>query len=183
MTVASERELIVAAQGGDHAAFALLVDRHLPSLLLRLRRWLDAHAAQDAAQEALLNAWRTIDRLDPDQGFGGWLTVTASRIAWRLRERRDRLAQVDPEALAAAPAPAVAEDEDESQADLRARIAEAVAGLDPERRLWFALRYEQGLPVADIAALLDCSESTMNVRLYRLRRTLAGLLDLDPEDR
>ena len=181
MTVAGERELILAAQGGDHAAFATLVDRHLPGLLLRLRRWLDAHAAQDAAQEALLSVWRTIDRLDPDQGFGGWLTVTASRIAWRLRERRDRLSQVDPETMAEAAAPVADEDPHERQSELRRRIARTVAGLDPQHRLWFALRYEQGLPVADIAALLDCSESTMNVRLYRLRRTLAGLLNLDLE--
>jgi DNA-directed RNA polymerase specialized sigma24 family protein len=52
----SDAQLVAAARDGGRDAFAELVDRRYPLLLACCRRTLGAHAAADAAQEAVLQA-------------------------------------------------------------------------------------------------------------------------------
>ena len=86
-----ERRLVERAMRGDEEAFDQLVDRigdGLHSVARRILR--DTTLAQDATQEALLDAWRTLPRLrDPDR-FEAWayrLLVNACYAQGR-RERR-----------------------------------------------------------------------------------------------
>ncbi|MDQ6681675.1 MAG: RNA polymerase sigma factor, partial [Chloroflexota bacterium] len=69
-----ERELVVRASLGDHDAFAELVERvasRCQSTAVQILR--DEALAQDAAQEALVRAWRDLPRLrDPDR-FEAWI--------------------------------------------------------------------------------------------------------------
>lgn len=86
-----ERRLVELAMHGDEEAFDLLVGRIGDSLHSVARRILrDTTLAQDATQEALLDAWRNLPRLrDPDR-FDAWayrLLVNACHAEAR-RERR-----------------------------------------------------------------------------------------------
>jgi RNA polymerase sigma-70 factor (ECF subfamily) len=88
-----ERRLVELAMHGDEDAFDLLVGRIGDSLHSVARRILrDTTLAQDATQEALLDAWRNLPRLrDPDR-FDAWayrLLVNACHAEAR-RERRHR---------------------------------------------------------------------------------------------
>jgi RNA polymerase sigma-70 factor (ECF subfamily) len=88
-----ERRLVERAMHGDEEAFDLLVDRIGDSLHSVARRILrDTSLAQDATQQALLDAWRNLPRLrDPDR-FEAWafrLLVNACHAEAR-RERRQR---------------------------------------------------------------------------------------------
>jgi len=68
-------ELVVAAQGGDRDAFAILARASGDRLFGIARRILRDHErAEDAVQNALVIAWRELPRLrDPDR-FEAWLT-------------------------------------------------------------------------------------------------------------
>jgi RNA polymerase sigma-70 factor (ECF subfamily) len=86
-----ERELVERAMHGDEEAFDALVGRIGDSMYSVARRILrDTNLAQDATQQALLDAWRNLPTLrDPDR-FEAWshrLLVRACYAESR-RERR-----------------------------------------------------------------------------------------------
>lgn len=88
-----ERELVERAMHGDEEAFDALVGRIGDSMHSVARRILrDTSLAQDATQQALLDAWRYLPTLrDPDR-FEAWshrLLVRACYAESR-RERRQR---------------------------------------------------------------------------------------------
>jgi RNA polymerase sigma-70 factor (ECF subfamily) len=88
-----ERRLVERAMHGDEEAFDTLIGRIGDSLHSVARRILrDTTLAQDATQEALLDAWRNLPKLrDPDR-FEAWtyrLLVNACHAEAR-RERRHR---------------------------------------------------------------------------------------------
>jgi len=88
-----ERELVERAMHGDEEAFDELVGRIGDSVHSVARRILrDTTLAQDATQQALLDAWQSLPQLrDPDR-FEAWtyrLLVNACYAEAR-RERRHR---------------------------------------------------------------------------------------------
>jgi RNA polymerase sigma factor (sigma-70 family) len=86
----SEGRLVEAAKTGQPAAFAALCERHtqqLVSTALRITRNLED--AEDAVQDALLNAFVHIGRFDGRSSFLTWLTRIAINSALMiLRKKR-----------------------------------------------------------------------------------------------
>lgn len=159
--------------------FRTLVEPHLAyAYRTALLIILDRELARDAVQEALIRAYRSLDRLRPDSSFGAWfgrLTVNeARRLArrqWRQPVPLDELPEIatapseSPEALLLA------------QED-REQIWTALAGLDELYRTVLVLRYYQGLTDAEIAEALAIPPGTVKSRLHtarqRLQQRLAG---------
>jgi RNA polymerase sigma-70 factor (ECF subfamily) len=88
-----ERELVLRAMHGDEEAFDALVGRIGDSMHSVARRILrDTNLAQDATQQALLDAWRHLPTLrDPDR-FEAWTHRLLVRACYAeaKRERRQR---------------------------------------------------------------------------------------------
>ena len=106
------------AARGDHAAFAMLVEKHERPLRAFLTRLAGATIADDLAQEAFIKAWRAADQYDGRARYSTWLT----RIAWRCRIdalRTDSRAEA-PEAPQEYASPASAEVD-----DMLARLSES----------------------------------------------------------
>jgi RNA polymerase sigma-70 factor (ECF subfamily) len=74
------------AARGDHAAFAMLVEKHERPLRSFLARTFGAEVADDIAQDAFFKAWRAAGQYDGRARYSTWLT----RIAWRCRLDRLR---------------------------------------------------------------------------------------------
>ena len=91
----SNAELVKAVLGGDRAAFAALVQRYERAVLGVATSVLeDHHAAQDAAQEAFMVAYRRLDSLRNGSTFGAWLLRITHRQAVRMARQRSRAAEV-----------------------------------------------------------------------------------------
>ena len=68
----SDADLVRRARGGDRDAFAALVQRHHATLVRCCRRMV-GDSALDAAQDAVVTALLSLDRLRDDDRFGAWL--------------------------------------------------------------------------------------------------------------
>jgi DNA-directed RNA polymerase specialized sigma24 family protein len=81
-------DLVRLARDGDPAAFRLLVERHLPMARARAARLCPRpDDADDAVQDAFLQAFIALDRLrDPDR-FAGWLGGIVANVCRAQRRR------------------------------------------------------------------------------------------------
>ncbi len=169
-----DRELVGAALGGEERAFAELVRRHQAGVRrCAARILLDAEEARDIAQLAFIRAWENLARYDPTWSFSTWLYRIASNLAidtLRSRESRERTHAghlrlvgdaVEPVALGKL-----------SELEVSRIFDELAAVLPPMQRVAFVLREVQGLPTAEVAAALECTEATVRNHVFQARQTL-----------
>jgi len=169
---------------GDPQAFGELVQRYERDVFnLAYRMLNDRGEAEDAAQEAFLRAYANLDRYDMTRSFKTWvLSITSNHCIDRLRRRRLTWLSLE-EPLP--PHPALTSDipgpEEAALTNERNMLVqELLSGLSPEYRLAVVLRYWYELSYAEIAEMLDTTESAIKSRLFRARQLLANQLESHP---
>lgn len=169
-----EATLVVRAQEGDARAFELLALRHQDALYrLAVRVMGDRAEAEDALQEALIDAWRRIGRFRGDSAFSTWMyRIVTNRCVGMLRRRR-------PVPVEQIEAPAPAHDSPERAAERDAGMAaltRAVADLSDDLRVCWVLREMEGLGYAEISEITGAGEDAVRGRIHRARIRLAEVL-------
>ncbi len=166
--------LVVRAQEGDVRAFETLARRHQAALYRLAVRVMGDHAeAEDALQEALLDAWRRIDRFRGDSAFSTWMyRVVTNRCIAILRKRRPL--PVD-EVGDHIPAPDSPERSAEADASMAA-LGVALQGLSDDLRICWVLREMEGLGYTEIAEITGASEDAVRGRIHRARTRLAEVM-------
>ncbi|WP_369805159.1 RNA polymerase sigma factor [Pseudonocardia sp. MH-G8] len=172
-----ETTLVVRAQEGDVRAFEALARRHQAALYrLAVRVMGDPGEAEDALQEALLDAWRRIGGFRGDSAFSTWMyRVVTNRCLGMLRRRRPLPVERVEEAVDEA----VARDSPERSAEVDAGMAalgRAVQGLRDELRVCWVLRELEGLGYVEIAQITGASEDAVRGRIHRARLQLAEVM-------
>jgi RNA polymerase sigma factor (sigma-70 family) len=161
-------DLVRLARDGDPAAFRLLVERHLPMARARAARLCPRpDDADDAVQDAFLQAFIALDRLrDPDR-FAGWLGGIVANVC-RAQRRRAPLTLLGdwPENLHPASASSLPSAEDLDRADTLGR---AVAGLPPGQRQAVTLFYYADQPASQIAGTPGAAKASLHKARRRLR--------------
>jgi RNA polymerase sigma-70 factor (ECF subfamily) len=178
-----DEELVARARRGDREAFAGLVARYQRPLtgraLSSTRRIEDA---DDAVQETFFRAWQGLPRFREDARFGPWLfRILDNHLADRGRRRGREVPGAEVLAETIADGGPLA-DEQLLSDELASAVRSAVGQLPPGRqREVFQLRYEEGLPVNEIAQRLGLHSGTVKVHLFRgareLRRLLGGAME------
>lgn len=169
---ANERDLVVAAQRGDRAAFGELVRAHERRAYVVARAIVANHEdAEDAVQDGFLHAYRALDRFLPDQAFGAWLHRIVANAALDItRRRKVRDADELPETVAS-PFRDPAEG-----SELRRRLRAALETLPARQRAVIVLHDVEGFKHSEIGKILDIPEGTARSDLHYARTLLRGLL-------
>lgn len=165
--------LLQDAVGGDSHAFDALVGPLVePGYRLAVTMLRDREAAEDAVQEATINAWRNLHQLKDAGVVRSWfLTIVANRCRSLRRGRWWSVVKLaEPEQSMAGP-----EDEAVERTDLQ----RALAGLEREDRLALFLRYYLDLPLLEVAGVLGLSESAAKSRIQRAAARLRPVLDTE----
>ena len=172
-----ERELVERAQRGDQEAFAALVhlvaDR-LYAIAIRILR--DADRAEDALQQALVDAWQDLPGLRDPERFDAWAYRLVCRASYREARRARRwTARIREISVADGP---VGDDRSERLSD-RDELEQSFRRLTPEHRAVLVLHYFVGLPVCEIAEALGIPTGTAGSRLHYAVRSLRAAYEAD----
>ena|SRR5579883_2404329 len=186
----SDRDLVLACQKRDPAAFEELVKRHqrtVYALLYQLAPdWSDT---SDLAQEVFIRVWRSINNLRNPSSFRGWLTQIVTNLFYdelRRRPRRvptvsmdeglDSDAEEGESATRDIPDVSMLPDEKVLNRELSEVIREAMAKLPEQFRTAIVLREVEGLSYEEIAILTKTEMGTVKSRIARARTKLQELL-------
>jgi RNA polymerase sigma-70 factor, ECF subfamily len=198
------------AVAGDHLAFASMVDAHRRAIFRQCYQMLGSGVdAEDASQDTLERGWRRLGTFDGSGSFGAWLHRIATNVCLDvLRKRRARL---DPtgEGPAASPRSFKPDIDPESQwvepvsdtdlgdlgdpgdqiirrEDVSLAFVAALQRLAPRQRAALLLVDVLGFSQAEVAEVLEMSQSAVNSLLSRAReaaRARPSAPRIDPSDR
>ncbi|HLK00619.1 MAG TPA: RNA polymerase sigma factor [Streptosporangiaceae bacterium] len=136
----------------------------------------DRGLAEEATQQAFLQAWRASASFEPSKEFGPWLATIARRAAIDIHRREARhahsaLDDADPAAsgLISLP-PSMDQVYDAWQ------VRQALNELSPDEADLVKLQHMEGLTHSQIADRLNIPVGTVKSRSFRAHRRLAGLL-------
>ena len=162
----TDEQLVQQAIHGGDAAFAELVERYRDKLYRFLvTRCASAADAEDATQDAFINAYRYLDSFNPKWRFSTWIYRIALREAGKARqvptaEGEEPVASEDP----------LADCIEEGERRNLWMTARRVLSADTFTAMW--LHYAEDMPMKDVARTMDRSLSWTKVNMLRARRKL-----------
>ncbi|MCP4143600.1 MAG: sigma-70 family RNA polymerase sigma factor [Chloroflexi bacterium] len=176
-TQANESELVSKAQNGDRNAYGELVRTHSQGVLNVVYRMCgNSDLAEDAAQEAFIQAWLKISSYQKKASFKSWLYRIAVNAAVDMLRKEKRIlpntiedlnlsdSRPSPESLLAS----------SEKAEL---IRGAVLSLPNASRAVLVLREYEGLSYQEIAESLEIPIGTVMSRLSYARKLLKEKLE------
>ncbi len=182
--------LVDQVQAEEDGAFDAIMARYKRPILNFVFRMIgDATEAQDVAQDVFVRAYRHIlnRQVTRRRAFSTWLFQIARHAACDYLRRRKRRpayplpldAETDnPKTVPSDGHTAV---EEVIAREIEEQISAAVALLPAGQRTAIILSEYESLSYADIAAIMKCSEKSVETRLYRarqfLRKRLAHLIE------
>ena len=173
-----DRDLVERARRGDREAFTVLVHQVsdvLYAVAYRILR--DSGLAEDALQNALVLAWRRLPHLRDADRFEAWVHRILVHACYDESQRtRSWTATVRALPL---DGPAIPDGSD-AVAD-RDELERAYRRLSVEQRAVFVLHHYLGLPLVEVAELLEIPAGTARSRLHYAIAELRYALSVDAE--
>jgi RNA polymerase sigma-70 factor (ECF subfamily) len=182
----ADEQIVARVVAGEGHLFEHLMRRH-NQRVYRLTRAIATSSAEaeDAMQEAYVQAFTRLAQFERRSSFVTWLTRIAIHAALaRVRRGRKETLVDDLDVFDAAPeryptssqTMARSPEGGADDRELRAILEQAIDGLPTQYRMVFVLRAVQDMSVAETAASLDMQEETVRTRFFRARAMLKSVL-------
>lgn len=185
-------EWVRRAQAGDLEAFEQLFNQHQRGVYNVIYQMVRSDQdASDLTQDAFVRVWKSLPRLQAPEAFTSWLYRIATNLArnWIRDNTRVRQESLDQ--------PYGDAEEEGGQRDvvdtsgdpsdvtqtraMQETVQRAIHGLSQDHRTVVTLHHIEGMPVEEIAKVMNCSVGTVKSRLARardaLKRKLAGYVE------
>jgi len=175
--------LMLRVKRGDTAAFASLVEKYKqPIINLCWRTLGDATEAEDLAQNAFVQAYKSASRYEPSAKFSTWLFTIARNLCLNEIRRRSRhpadsldqtyedsddqpMHQVEDRRVTAPPDQLL-------RGELEQKVEEAILSLPENQRMALLLCRQDELSYEEMAKILECSVSAVKSLIHRGRETI-----------
>ncbi len=183
--VRSDEDLVKLSQSGDTRGFDELVRRYREKVYrLSYRILRNEDDAVEALQDAFLSAFKGLKNFKAESTFSTWLyRVTTNASLMKYRKRRENHVSLEQsqspnESGEGLQLPDWSQQplEELLDAETRQVMEEGKAQLHDDLRTVFAMRDEEGLSNAEVAAILDLSVPAVKSRLHRARLQLRDRL-------
>jgi RNA polymerase sigma-70 factor (ECF subfamily) len=201
-----DAELVGRLRDRDEAAFALVLDQWSPGMLRLARSFVSTpESAAEVVQDTWLAVIEALDRFEGRSSLRTWvyriLVNTAKRRAAR-EHRNVPMSSLGPAAAGPTVDPDRFQGPDEPypghwralptpwpdlvpspeqrtlDAELQARLEDALAGLPDRQRAVITLRDVQGRPAEEVCAILEISSANQRVLLHRARAHVRARLEV-----
>lgn len=186
LSIRDELELIDEAKKGSDIAFGCLVERY-QNRIFRLAQNLTRNRedAEEVLQNALIKAYKHLDRFRGDSRFYTWLVrIAVNEALMKIRRRRHNEVSIDDKKDGDANfQPLEIEDwgpnpeQRYSQTELHEILATAIHELEPGYRAVFQLRDVEELSTEETAEALLLTPAAVKTRLLRARLQLRQALN------
>jgi RNA polymerase sigma factor (sigma-70 family) len=169
--------LVRAAQTGDDLAFAELVRSYQDIAVAYAAAILrDYHLAEDAAQEAFVEAYRELSALREPAAFAAWFRTIIFKHCDRMtRRKRHPIATLDDALEVASPEPSPEQTLEQQEA--KDSLWKAIAALSEVERAVVLLYYMGEHSQAAIAEFLNVTANAVKTRLYSARKRLRKYME------
>jgi RNA polymerase sigma factor (sigma-70 family) len=178
----SDEALLAGLGSGDRDAAAVFVrrfQRRVFGLTLSVLR--DRGAAEEAAQESFVRAWRHASAYDPRRGtVAAWLLTIARNVSINMLTAR-RFDPIDPEVLLAMEGKRPAEAGAEAQVADRELLREPLARLPEDQRRALVLAVFYGFTAREISELDGVPLGTVKTRIRSAMLKLRASLRVPDE--
>jgi len=164
-----DAETIKRCQQGDREVFRHLVERYQKRAVAHAMAILfNRDDAEDAVQEAFIDAFKAIGTFDTSRTFYQWFYVLVRNRCYKMTARRRPMESID-ETVVLEPRPGVTN-------ETRLALEKALHSLTPEEREIVWLKYFSGLSYDELAIHLQIPRGTVMSRLFNARQRLKGKL-------
>lgn len=182
----ADRALVERVQGGDKAAFDLLVLKYQHRVVNLISRYVhDSAEVYDVAQEAFIKAYRALPNFRGDSAFYTWLYRIAINTAKNYlvaQGRRPPRTDIDVE-----DAEQYGNNDDlreyetpegmMQKSEIERVVVDTIENLPEDLRTAITLRELEGLSYEEIAQAMGCPVGTVRSRIFRAREAIQKQLE------
>lgn len=186
---ASDLELAFRGADGDEVAFEAIMRRHNRLLFRTARAILKSDTdAEDALQQAYLQAWQALRNFRADAKLSTWLVrIVVNQALGQLRRSQLRIVPLESVMTSKKPMETHWQQDDVDRspdhtamrAELRQIMEARIDMLPDDFRRVFMLRGVEEMSVQEVSLTLEIPESTVRTRYFRARSMLREGLSQD----
>ena len=183
-TLERDAELMLRVREGDSTCYTVLLEKHRGPVIHFIYRMVQNQAiAEELAQEVFLRVYRSRETYEPTAKFTTWLFRIASHMAlnWIRDGKNERSQESLDEESSEGVARQVADRRPSTEQSMvkQAKMSEvrkAIEALPAKQRAAVLMHKYDEMEYAQIAGVLECSESAVKSLLFRAYETLRARL-------
>jgi RNA polymerase sigma-70 factor, ECF subfamily len=186
----TDAAVVAQVLAGDRDAFRLLVERHGRTLFrVAYRMTGNQQDSEEIVQETFLRAYKALDRFEMRSNFGTWIyRIAVNRTLDFLNAKKTQMQTKDTYQIADDPdpenarqvqleAPHPGPDRMLISAEMKTRMAQALAMLTPAERVAFTMRHMEGRSIDEISQTLNLKTSAAKNSVFRAVQKLRQQLE------